>query len=111
MVIDNDWRTPFIAYLQTGITPENKNEADKLRRQATRYALVGSELYWHDISGVLMKCIPIEDGIAILQDVHSGSCGNHAGARTLVGKVYHQGFYWPTTFADAKTLVRKCEGC
>ena len=111
MIIEGDWRTPFIEYLRTGTLPENRSTADKLHRQAARYALVGNELYRRGVSGVLMKCIPVEDGIAILQDIHSGSCGNHAGARMLVGKVYRQGFYWPTTFADAKTLVRKCEGC
>ena len=45
MVIGGDWRAPFIEYLQTGTSLENKSEADKLRRQATRYTLVGSELY------------------------------------------------------------------
>jgi hypothetical protein len=28
-----------------------------------------------------------------------------------VGNVFHQGFYWPTTVADANEVVRTCEGC
>ena len=111
MVVSTDWRALIIEYLQMGASPEDKSERNKLRRQATRYTLVGDKLYRRSASGVLMKCVPIEDGIAIPHDIHSGSCGNHAGARTLVGKVYRQGFYWPTTLADAKALVRKCEGC
>ena len=35
MVIGGDWRAPFIEYLQMGTLPENKSEADKMRRQAT----------------------------------------------------------------------------
>ena len=30
---------------------------------------------------------------------------------TLVGKVYRQGFYWPTAVTDAAAVVKKCEGC
>jgi hypothetical protein len=58
-----------------------------------------------------MRCIPPEEGYSILQDIHSGICGNHAGARTLVGKAYRQGSYWPTTVSDADSPVRRCEGC
>ena len=31
--------------------------------------------------------------------------------RTLVGNAFRQGFYWPTTVADAEQIVRTCEGC
>jgi hypothetical protein len=28
-----------------------------------------------------------------------------------VGNAFRQGFYWPTTVADASEIVRTCEGC
>ena len=43
--------------------------------------------------------------------MHSGCCGNHAASRTLVGKVFCTGFYWPTALKDAEELIRKCKGC
>jgi hypothetical protein len=58
-----------------------------------------------------MWCIPTEEGYSIFQDIHSGICGSHAGARTLVGKACSQGFYWPTTVSDANSLVHRCAGC
>ena len=58
-----------------------------------------------------MKCIPATDDITILEDIHSGSCDTHSGARLLVGKANKQGFYWPTAMSDANSLVRRCEGC
>jgi hypothetical protein len=58
-----------------------------------------------------MRCIPTEEGVSILQDIHSGVCGSHVGARTLVGKAYRKGFYWPTAASDADSLVCHCEGC
>jgi hypothetical protein len=51
--------------------------------------------------GILMRCVPIEEGRLVLDDIHSGICGNHAGAKTLVGKAYHQGFFWPTAITNA----------
>ena len=37
--------------------------------------------------------------------------GNHAASRTLVGKAFRTGFYWPTALKDAEELVRKCKCC
>jgi hypothetical protein len=33
------------------------------------------------------------------------------GARSLVGKAYRQGFFWPNAVSDDDSLVRWCEGC
>jgi hypothetical protein len=42
---------------------------------------------------VLMKCITQEAGITLLEEIHSGTCGNHADSRTLVRKAFRAGFY------------------
>ena len=47
----------------------------------------------------------------ILNEIHLGCCGNHATSRTLVGKAFRTGFYWPTALKDAEELVKKCKGC
>jgi len=62
-------------------------------------------------SEVLLKCITQDDGIKLLDDIHIGSCGNHAASRTLVGKAFRAGFYWLSAVANAEKLVRRCEGC
>jgi hypothetical protein len=60
---------------------------------------------------VLMKCIEQEDGIKLLEEIHSGTCGNHVTSRTLVGKAFRVGFYWSSIVADAEKLVRHCANC
>ena len=47
----------------------------------------------------------------LLLEIHSGSYGNHVALRSLVGKAFQAGFYWPTAITDAEDLVRHCEGC
>jgi hypothetical protein len=60
---------------------------------------------------VLMKCITQEAGIALLEEINSGTYGNHAASRTLVDKAFRVGFYWPSIVADVEKLVRHCDGC
>jgi len=35
----------------------------------------------------------------------------HAASRTLIGKAFRAGFYWPTAKQDEVDLVRRCEQC
>jgi hypothetical protein len=59
MMIDVDWRHPFIDYLSEQKVPSNKNLAEQLICRAKSYVLVGDKLYrWGASSGVLMKCVP-----------------------------------------------------
>jgi hypothetical protein len=50
-----------------------------------------------------MKCITPDEGCAILQDIHARMCGSHVGARSLMGKAYRQGSFWPTVVSDANS--------
>jgi hypothetical protein len=52
-----------------------------------------------------MKCIEQEDDIKLLEEIHSGTCGNHAASQTMVSKAFHVGFYWSSAVADAEKLV------
>ena len=58
-----------------------------------------------------MKCVTLEEGKDILREILEGVCGNHAASRTLVGKAYRSGFFWPIAVSDAEHLVKRCPGC
>jgi hypothetical protein len=112
MMIDVDWRQPFIDYIREKKVPSHKNLAEQLILRAKSYVLVGDKLYtWGASSGVLMKCVPREEDKVILEEIHKGVCGNHASSRTLVSKAFRRAFYWPTALGDAEELVRRCQGC
>ena len=59
----------------------------------------------------ILKCIAGKDADYVLREVHEGVCGNHIGARALVGKALRQGYYRPTMLRDVIELVRKCKIC
>jgi ribonuclease HI len=112
MMIDMDWRQPFIDYIHEQKVPTGKNLAEQITRRAKSYVLVGDKLYRRGATfGVLLKCVPREEGKDILEEIHKGVCGNHASSRTLVSKAFRRAFYWPTALGDAEELVRRCQGC
>ena len=80
-------------------------------RQSKWFVLVGDNLYKRSASGILMKCVTLEEGKDILMEIHEGVCGKHAASRTLVEKAYRSGFFWPTAVLDVEDLVRRCPEC
>jgi len=116
MMIEADWCTMFIDYIKDKVLPpgikKDDAEAVRIMRRSKNYVLVDNKLYKRGAgSGILMKCVTAEEGKDILQEAHEGTCGNHAASRTLVGKVFRSGFYWPTALSDAELLVKRCTGC
>ena len=106
-----DWRAPLLAYLLEEILPPERTEARRIARRAKMFITFGNELYKRSPSGVLMKCIPTDQGKQLLLEVHAGICGHHMAPRSLVRKAFRQGFYWPIALSEAEEVIRRCEGC
>ena len=106
-----DWRYPLLQRLVDDTLPIDQAEARRVAHRAKTFLLLDGEMYKRCPSGILMRCITHQEGVKLLDDIHSRACGHHAVPRTLVGNAFKQGFYWPTTVADATQIVRTCEGC
>ena len=91
--------------------PEDDHEAERLARRAKLYVLIDGELYRRRENGVKLRCISQEQGRELLKDIHKGTCSSHVASRSLAGKVFRQGFYWPAVLHDAEQLVKTCEAC
>jgi hypothetical protein len=112
LAIVPSWAQVFIDYIKEHKLPANKGEAAQVVRRSKNYVLVGDQLYRRGVSsGVLLKCIIVEEGKELLDEIHSGCCGNHAASRALVKKAFRSRFYWPTALKDTEDLVRHCKGC
>ena len=96
-----DWCYPLLQHLIDGTLPPDQAEAWRVARRAKTFVLLDGEMYKRSPSGILMRYITRQEGIKLLEDIHLGACGHHAAPRTLVGNAFRQGFYWPTTVADA----------
>nr|AAT77064.1 retrotransposon protein, putative, unclassified [Oryza sativa Japonica Group] len=97
------WIVEIQAYLTDKTLPEYREGSERVQRISKRYVLVEGTLYRRAANGILLKCIPREQGVEFLADIHEGECGSHSAFR--------QGFYWPTALNDAVDLVRRCRAC
>ncbi|XP_062014215.1 uncharacterized protein LOC133730684 [Rosa rugosa] len=105
------WMDPFIDYLSKGVEPTHKAVATRLRKRATLYTIRKGKLYRKCRSFPFLKCISLEEGLRVLLSLHSGICGNHAGARNLAFKALRTGYYWPTIEEDAKRITNAFLKC
>jgi ribonuclease HI len=108
---DPDWRFRILELLVEGKLPSDQTEAQCIARRVKAFVLIDGELYKRGAADILMRCILGDQDRELLQEIHAGTCGHHAGPRTLVGKAFRQGFYCPTTVANSKDIVRRCERC
>ncbi|GKV13510.1 hypothetical protein SLEP1_g24510 [Rubroshorea leprosula] len=83
------WTDSIISFLRDGIVPEDRQEAMKLRKKASRYTLVDGALYKRSFSLPLLRCLnPYEAEYAL-----------------------REGYYWPNMYKDATHFVQKCPKC
>nr|XP_023895471.1 uncharacterized protein LOC112007366 [Quercus suber] len=108
---EENWMTPIVFYLKDGRLLEYKNKARKFRIKAAKYVLIDKVLYKRFFSQPYLRCLASNESNYVFREVHEGVCGNHSGARALVHKVVHAGYYWPTIQVDAKAYVKVCDQC
>jgi ribonuclease HI len=105
------WISKIRDYLKENILPKDHVSAKRIVRLAKRYTVVEGDLYRRGANDILMRCITQEEGHELLVEIHGGECGSYSSFRTLVGKAFLHGFYWPTALQDAAELVKSCKAC
>ena len=111
IVVEENWTTPLIAYLQSGTLPDGKDVARKLKVQASRFVLIRDVLYKRGFSRPYLRCLSHNEADYVMREVHEGICGNHLGTRSLVHKLIRVGYYWPTMLKDAQAYIKACDKC
>jgi hypothetical protein len=105
------WIFEIQDYIKENILPKDHVSAECIVWLAKRYTVVEGDLYRHGAIGILMWCITQEEGRELLAEIHGGECESHSSSRTLVGKAFRPGFYWPTALQDATEMVKSCKAC
>ena len=82
-----NWITPLISYLRTGLLPDGRDAARKLKFQASRFVLIKDVLYKRGFLRPYLRCLSHKEADYVMREVHEGICGNHSGARSLVHKL------------------------
>lgn len=105
------WMTPFKDYLLNGVLPKSKSEARKLLRKISRFLMQGDTLYRSGFSAPLLGRVSQDEAKEILENVHEGNCGDHAGRQNLARKILRYRYFWPTLNRDALNYAQRCDRC
>ena len=82
------WIDPISLYLERDILPEEKFEAEKVGRKASRFWLSEDrKLYKHSFSGPYLLYVHPEASESLLEELYEGVCGSHTGGRSLSHRV------------------------
>jgi hypothetical protein len=106
IIIEAIWTKPYLAYLARGENPEDLIHRRQIIRRSKAFTIINRELYKRGTIGVLQWCIAPEDGIALLRDIHEGTCGHHASSQTLIagrGSTGSRPFTTPRTSSNIAT--------
>ena len=85
--------TPIIHYLKERWFLEDKTKARKIQIRVARFVIIDDMLYRRGYLLPYLRCASLEELDYVLYEIHKGICGNHARARSLVGKVLRAGYY------------------
>lgn len=86
------WMDAIVLFLKEDVLPENKSEADKVRRKAPQFWLSEDQkLYKRSFSGPYLLCVHPEAVELLLEELHEGICGSHTGG-SLSHRALTQGY-------------------
>ena len=106
------WMDFISLFLERDILPEEKSEAEKVRRKAPQFWLSEDrKLYKHFFFGPYLFCVHPEASKSLLEELHEGVCGSHTGGRSLSHRAITQGYWWPGMQKEAQEYVKKCDQC
>ena len=82
--MDPSWMDPIMRFLKDDVLPEEKSEAEKIRRKAPWFWLFEDhKLYKRSDSKPYLPCVHPEASKLLLEELHEGIYKSHTGGRSL----------------------------
>nr|GEW62810.1 reverse transcriptase domain-containing protein [Tanacetum cinerariifolium] len=95
-------------FIVKGISSQQKK---KFFKDVKHYFWDDPYLYRICTDQIIRQCVHDQKAYDILKACHEGPTGGHHGANLTAKKVFDAGFFWPTIYRDAHTLVKSCVIC
>ncbi|KAK1609279.1 hypothetical protein QYE76_032952 [Lolium multiflorum] len=103
----DDWRADIFNYLKDPARGAPK----RIRYMAMKYVLIGDDMFYRTLEGLLLKCLGPAESNRFLHEVHEGACGTHQSAHKMKWLIRRSGFYWPTMLEDCFQYYKGCQAC
>ena len=106
----NPWYVNIVIFMVVGYVSLGENKR-KLIYESRLH--IWDEPYLLKVcsDSLLRRCVPVEEGIKIIERCHSSPYGGHYGAFRTHSKIWQSGFLWPTMYEDTKDFIRWCGAC
>ncbi|KAK1663158.1 hypothetical protein QYE76_051317, partial [Lolium multiflorum] len=85
----DDWRADIFNYLKDPARGAPK----RIRYRAMKYVLIGDDMFYRTLEGLLLKCLGPAESNRLLHEVHEGACGTHQSAHKMKWLIRRSGFY------------------
>jgi hypothetical protein len=76
-----------------------------------KYALIGDDIFYMTLEGLLLKCLGPTEANWLLREVHEGAFGTHQSAHKMKWLIRRSGYYWPTMLKDCFKYYKGCQAC
>jgi hypothetical protein len=83
----------------------------RIRYKAIKYVLIGDDMFYRILEGLLLKCLGPTEANRLLYEVHEGACGTHQSAHKMKWLIRRSGYYWPTMLEDSFKYYKGCQAC
>ncbi|GKE72626.1 reverse transcriptase domain-containing protein [Tanacetum coccineum] len=60
---------------------------------------------------IIKRCVHGQEALEILKACHEGPTRGHHSANLTARKVFDAGFFWPTIYRDAYSMIKSCDTC
>nr|GFA03698.1 DNA-directed DNA polymerase [Tanacetum cinerariifolium] len=90
-------------FIVKGMTSQQKN---KFFKDVKHYYLDDPFLFKICADQVIRRCVHGKEALDILEACHNGHTGGHHGANLTAKKICDDGFFWPTIYKDATSLLK-----
>jgi hypothetical protein len=102
-----DWRADIFNYLKDPARGAPK----RIRYKAIKYVLIGDDMFYRTLEGLLLKCLGLTEANGLLHEVHEGACGTHQSAHKMMWLIRRSGYYWTTMLEDCFKYYKGCQAC
>jgi hypothetical protein len=83
----------------------------RIRYKAMKYVLIGDDMFYRTLEGLLLKCLVPTEVNRLLHEVHEGAYGTHQLTHKMKWLIRRLGYYCPTMLEDSFKYYKGCQTC
>ena len=106
----NPWYVNIVNIMVLGYVLPDENKR-KLQVESRHHLWDDPYLYRVCSNGLLRRCVPMAEGLQIIEKCHAAPYGGHYGVFRTQAKIWQCEFFWPMMYEDTMEFIQRCRKC